>query len=264
MGRLTPPRRQISWVREEIVLACDLLRQNGWTELRPKDRRVIDLSRLLQLPWAHPLEGRPESFRNANSVSRKTSDIFTRLPQYEGRPTKGNQLDKVVLDAFLLDTDAMAEEADRLRSDILAGRTVNVTQPQRGRRNTETARPARTGAPATSPPPPPATTPVRVDTSSVESALADAVLATPTYRDQAARSGRHPLRTDVVHAALTTLLQHRGRASRRDLAVATGLPEVLLDTTLAAMRRLTNIEGYEVLSLDPDGVTIRGSSQLRV
>lgn len=86
-------------------------------------------------------------------------------------------------------------------------------------------------------------------------------MSSATYQEQAARSGRHPLRVDVVHAALATLLTS-GRASRREIASATGLPEVLLDTTLAAMRRLTNVEGYEVLFLDADGVTVRLDERL--
>lgn len=39
---------QISWVRDELLLACALVVENGWQELRQTDQRVRELSDLLR------------------------------------------------------------------------------------------------------------------------------------------------------------------------------------------------------------------------
>ncbi|GAB2448054.1 HNH endonuclease [Nocardia tengchongensis] len=95
-----------AWTRDELILACDLVVQNDWRELRPGDRRVVELSDLLRSLPIHPPVTRPDSFRTANSVSRKTTDIATGRPGYVGKPTRGGKLDKIVLQDFL---DAPAE-----------------------------------------------------------------------------------------------------------------------------------------------------------
>lgn len=93
--------KQLSWTRDEIILACDLVRQNNWRSLSSDDARVIELSNLLQLLPLHPKELRGGKFRNANGVRRKSVDIATRHPDYTGKPTNGNVLDGVVLWDFL-------------------------------------------------------------------------------------------------------------------------------------------------------------------
>jgi len=50
------------------------------------------------------------------------------------------------------------------------------------------------------------------------------------------------------------LLARGGRAHRETVAAAAGVPAV--EPTLAALRRLLNVESYPVLGEDPDGVTI--------
>ena len=73
---------RIDWGWEEIVLACDLVAQNGWRQLDAGDPRVQELSGLLQRMSMHPLEARLPSFRNAAGVARKTYNIATVHPDY--------------------------------------------------------------------------------------------------------------------------------------------------------------------------------------
>ena len=91
-------RRNPDWEWDEIVLACDLVWQNDWQQIGSEDPRVVELSSLLQrMPLHHP-EVRQPNFRNTNGVSRKTADIPTSHPDYQGRRTNGNALDRKVLD----------------------------------------------------------------------------------------------------------------------------------------------------------------------
>ena len=85
--------RNPPWAWDELVLACDLVARNGWKWLNATDRRVIELSELLQrLPIHSPAE-RGVKFRNPNGVARKTADIATQHPDYRGKPTNGGALD---------------------------------------------------------------------------------------------------------------------------------------------------------------------------
>ncbi|MFI5532470.1 HNH endonuclease [Kitasatospora sp. NPDC051853] len=113
--------RSPDWTRDEIILACALIADNGWQGRRPTDPRVVELSDLLQLLPVHPASARGATFRNANSVARKTFDIATRHPDYEGRPTNGGSLDALVLQDFLDSPLEMAAAAALIRAGILSG-----------------------------------------------------------------------------------------------------------------------------------------------
>lgn len=91
--------------------------------------------------------------------------------------------------------------------------------------------------------------------SSVE-ALVVAVLASPIYQAQKARYGARAASDDVVRSAVTVLLAQSGRIHRDTLATAAGIPAIRLPGTLAALRRQLNVEGYDVLSIDVDDVTV--------
>ncbi|NUU18467.1 hypothetical protein HP550_14515 [Cellulomonas humilata] len=253
---------QINWSREELILACDLVRQNDWWELRPSDPRVAELSRRLQVPFVHPTEGRPANFRNINGVSRKTADLMTQLPHYQGKATKGGRLDRVVLEEFLEDPVAMAAAAGELTLRIdngdwgllpdptipSVGRTRPTAAPLSRVADRPTLAERRTQ---------PALQPRAIDPSGPEAALASALVESPTFREQHVKSGRHALRIGLVHAVVAQLAAGDGRASSRELAAAAGLEGRSFDPTCAAMRRLLNLEGYTVLALDADGTTVR-------
>ncbi|MER7834051.1 HNH endonuclease [Streptomyces sp. NPDC095602] len=109
------------WARDEIILACQLVMENGWKGLDAQDARVVELSRLLQLLPIHAETERNEKFRNPNGVARKTFDIATRHPDYQGKPTNGSALDRAVLMEFLARPDEMTAAARLIRQGITAG-----------------------------------------------------------------------------------------------------------------------------------------------
>jgi hypothetical protein len=114
-------RRAPDWEWDEIVLACDLVAQNGWRQLPAEDPRVIELSRLLQKMSIHPAEVRGDKFRNPNGVGRKTADLATNRPGYPGKPTNGGRRDKEVIERFLLEPDVMHAMAESIRASVAAG-----------------------------------------------------------------------------------------------------------------------------------------------
>lgn len=109
------------WARDEVILACHLVMENGWKGLDARDSRVIELSDLLQLLPLHAYADRNEKFRNPNGVARKTFDIATRHPDYRGKPTNGGTLDVEVLHEFVARPEQMAEAALLIRQGITTG-----------------------------------------------------------------------------------------------------------------------------------------------
>jgi 5-methylcytosine-specific restriction enzyme A len=111
----------IDWTHDEITVVCAEVEANGWRQLDRRDRRVAELSRLLQSPANHPLAKRGPEFRNLASVARKSADIATRHPEYPGRPTNGNRLDEDVLHAFLDRPEQMRQLAQAIRDELSRG-----------------------------------------------------------------------------------------------------------------------------------------------
>ncbi|MFJ6820420.1 HNH endonuclease [Streptomyces niveus] len=109
------------WARDEIILACRLVMENDWKGLDAHDSRVMELSALLQLLPLHAEAERNEKFRNPNGVARKTFDIATRHPEYQGKPTNGGALDVAVLHEFLARPAEMTEVERLIRQGIAAG-----------------------------------------------------------------------------------------------------------------------------------------------
>ena len=114
-------RRNPDWEWDEIVLACDLVAQNGWRALPAENPRVIELSETLQRMTLHPVETRQPDFRNPNGVGRKTADIATHHPEYAGKPTHGNALDEEVMARFLAEPDVMHAMAESTRVSVADG-----------------------------------------------------------------------------------------------------------------------------------------------
>lgn len=110
-----------TWERDEIILACDLVHRNDWRGLDAGDERVVELSDLLQRLPIHPPQARGPKFRNPNGVARKTYDLATRHPEYQGVPTKGGAGDLLVLREFLDDAAKMTAVAELIRSGIRTG-----------------------------------------------------------------------------------------------------------------------------------------------
>jgi len=88
------------------------------------------------------------------------------------------------------------------------------------------------------------------------SSLSARVLASDVYATQKARAGRAALADSVVESLLSTLEQGGGRAHRDTLAAAAGVPTGRFDSTIVTLRRVLNVDAYEVVATDPDGVTV--------
>ena len=86
--------------------------------------------------------------------------------------------------------------------------------------------------------------------------LAQSVVASEIFAGQEARAGRHPLANVIVHGLLSTLVDQGGRAHKDTLAVAVGIATTAIEPTLAAFRRLLNVDGYDVVATDADGHTV--------
>ena len=109
LGFVVPPTREPTWSRDELILACDLVRENDWKGMGASDPRVQALSDLLQQLPIHPMELRGPKFRNPNGVGRKTWDISTHHPDYTGAPTNAGATDLEVLRDFLEREDEMRQ-----------------------------------------------------------------------------------------------------------------------------------------------------------
>ncbi|MFJ1701849.1 HNH endonuclease [Kitasatospora sp. NPDC088346] len=93
------------------------------------DRRVIELSGLLQLLPIHEQSSRSDTFRNPNGVARKTVDLATHHPDYTGKPTNGGARDLAVLKAFLESPLEMAAAAQLIRAGLLSGELREFLPP---------------------------------------------------------------------------------------------------------------------------------------
>lgn len=117
--------RNPDWTRDEVVLACDLVARNSWRYLTAEDPKVVELSELLRRLGVHSPENYGSAFRNPNGVARKTADIATQHPDYQGKPTHGGRHDASVLEEFLRDPATMSQLAHAIRE--AAGDTPDST-----------------------------------------------------------------------------------------------------------------------------------------
>ncbi|RPK65617.1 hypothetical protein EES43_07795 [Streptomyces sp. ADI96-02] len=125
------------WARDEVILACHLVMENGWKGLDAEDGRVVELSALLQLLPIHAEAERNEKFRNSNGVARKTFDIANRHPEYQGKPTNGGAPPASCSPSRRPRTRSSATTSARRRGGCSCGGTgrVNGTRACVGRRS---------------------------------------------------------------------------------------------------------------------------------
>ncbi|RZB17133.1 HNH endonuclease [Streptomyces sp. F001] len=117
---------RINWTRDELLLACALVVENGWRELRPADKRVQNLSKILRKLPLHDGAAADPKFRSPGSVSRKTGDIVTARLGYHGVTTKGGQLTREVVADFTKRTDEMLSAAQALYAGVASSELVRV------------------------------------------------------------------------------------------------------------------------------------------
>lgn len=86
--------------------------------------------------------------------------------------------------------------------------------------------------------------------------LDEQLIRSGTYRDRQERGSRHPIDDKTVRAIVAALVSGSGRAHRDTVAVAAGIAAASLPGVLASLRRLLNVDGYAVVDLDADQVTV--------
>lgn len=84
----------------------------------------------------------------------------------------------------------------------------------------------------------------------------DRLLASPIFDAQKAQAGRVVLPDDRVRACLAALDQHGGKLTRAALAHALGVPLLRVGGLVTVLRRLLNVDGYSVLTLDETSDTV--------
>lgn len=86
--------------------------------------------------------------------------------------------------------------------------------------------------------------------------LADQLVGSGTYQARRGLAGRHPIDNAVVAMVVSALVAGGGRAHRDTLAAAAGIPTNALAGMLSALRRVLNVDGYPVIDVDADQVTV--------
>jgi hypothetical protein len=88
--------------------------------------------------------------------------------------------------------------------------------------------------------------------------LVTRVLASPVYSEQMGLAGRAAAGAgSLVEAVLRTLVNRGGRAHQDTVASAAGLPYASIGQGLSMVKRVLNVEGYDILYYDSDGETLR-------
>jgi 5-methylcytosine-specific restriction enzyme A len=113
--------KRLNWKWEELVLACDLVMQNGGRYIDDTDPRAIELSEVLRQMTLYPLADRLPQFRNPNGVAQKTRNLVQHLPGYTGSASRGSALDREVVERFIAEPEAMHELAESIRAKVAAG-----------------------------------------------------------------------------------------------------------------------------------------------
>jgi hypothetical protein len=84
----------------------------------------------------------------------------------------------------------------------------------------------------------------------------DTLFASEVFLSQKAAAGRVLPPEDKIRSFLIALHERGGKLTRAALAQRLDLPPVRVPGIIAAMRRLFNIDGYDVLSVDEDSDTV--------
>lgn len=84
----------------------------------------------------------------------------------------------------------------------------------------------------------------------------DRLLASPTYAAQKQLAARPSLEDERVRGCLLALDTRGGKLTRTALARALGVPPLRLAGLLTALRRLLNVDGYPVLTIDETSDTV--------
>jgi hypothetical protein len=86
--------------------------------------------------------------------------------------------------------------------------------------------------------------------------LASELIASAAFGARRGHAGRHPVDDHDTRTIIATLVASNGRAHRDTLATALGIPVHTFSGLLSTLRRMLNVEGYSVIGVDADQVTV--------
>jgi hypothetical protein len=98
--------------------------------------------------------------------------------------------------------------------------------------------------------PPKRSAPVNVMPVGAAADWIDRLLASQAYKDQKSKIKRHPPQDSVVRQVLETLNAAGGFLTPGAFAKETSMPAARLDQVIANIRRVLNVDGYEILVID--------------
>jgi hypothetical protein len=94
------------------------------------------------------------------------------------------------------------------------------------------------------------------ETSPEPLSLAAQLVSSTVYADRRRLAGRHPVEDRVAGTVISSLLEGGGRAHRDTLATRVGVAAYSFNGVLTTLRRVLNVDGYPVIDLDADQVTV--------
>lgn len=93
--------RNPKWHRDEIILALDLYFADDRGSIDARNKKIVELSKILNDLPLFPDRPDQERFRNPNGVTLKLSNFLVFDPHYKGTGMKGgSKLDKAIFEEF--------------------------------------------------------------------------------------------------------------------------------------------------------------------
>jgi len=115
--------RNPKWHRDEIILALDLYFSKERGPIDDKNKKIIEVSKIINKLPLFPDRPDKEKFRNANGVTLKLSNFLHFDPDYNGTGMKGgSKLDREVFEEYYSQREklkSIAEEIKKIASDPL-------------------------------------------------------------------------------------------------------------------------------------------------
>lgn len=96
------------------------------------------------------------------------------------------------------------------------------------------------------------------------SGLIDQLFASKTYAEQRKLAGRAAVPEERVRAILQSLIDHGGKLLRPAMARVVDMPAMRLHGALTQLRKVLNVDGYDVLTIDVESDTVALDEALMV
>jgi len=127
--------RNPKWHRDEIILALDLYFSSERGAIDDKNKKIIEVSKIINRLPLFPDRPDKEKFRNANGVSLKLSNFLHFDPNYSGTGMKGgSKLDREVFEEYYSQREklkSIAGEIKKVAADpLLINKLYNIEEDE--------------------------------------------------------------------------------------------------------------------------------------